>query len=658
MPIIRQLSQSLINKIAAGEVIERPASVVKELMENAADAGATRIDVSITAGGADMVRIVDNGCGIEPEQLPLAAAAHATSKLAEADDLFRVGTLGFRGEAIASISEISRMTLRSRTPDSAAGAELRIVGGELGEVTPCGCPVGTLVEVRDLFFNTPVRRKFLRTAPTELGHVTEAFTRIALPLPGVHFTLRHNERTIFDLPAVDRWVDRIAALFGRDLAECLIRVESQDEDIRLAGYVADPSQSRANAKMQYVFLNGRHIRDRSLQHALTEAYRGLLTTGRQPIAFLRLDMPPEMVDVNVHPTKLEVRFQNSGRHYSQLLSTLRTTFLKTDLSARVRSQSDSAGEDDSFVGGHDPVAASQHRQQLIDWAKGEVSSWKRQGVETTERRGRGGYGGGSGGGGGSYARSGEGGYGGGPGGGFDRVEDDAIVVDESLEMVRLDPTGHSPHGPHASGMAPTDDRRESDAGPTIAAGGRAVQLHNRYIVAETRQGVAIIDQHALHERILYERLRKRLDEGAVEMQNLLVPEPVDLPADEVGIVLDNAELLLSLGLKVEPFGGNTVLVAGYPVMLEKESPGAILREVAAMLVDGRKTLERRDLVEHILQTIACKAAIKAGDPLRPSEIESLLAQREGVEDTHHCPHGRPSELIFTRAELDKQFRRV
>jgi DNA mismatch repair protein MutL len=301
MPI-RRLSQALINKIAAGEVIERPSSVVKELMENAVDAGATRIDVSIQNGGLAMIRVVDNGSGIPPDELPLAVAPHATSKLSTAEDLFRVGTLGFRGEALASIAEVSRMVLRSRTAAGDGGAELEITGGVMGEVTPCGCPVGTMIEVHNLFFNTPVRRKFMRTPQTEFGHASEAFTRLALGAPRVHFTLRHNDRPSLDLPATDSWSERIASIFGRELAEHLIWVDNTVESVRVAGCVGHPAFNRSNNRMQYFFLNGRHIRDHALQHALGEAYRGLLMTGRFPVAFLMIEMPSDMADVNVHPT--------------------------------------------------------------------------------------------------------------------------------------------------------------------------------------------------------------------------------------------------------------------------------------------------------------------------------------------------------------------
>ncbi len=624
MPPIQRLPQSLINKIAAGEVVERPASVVKELMENAVDAGATRIDVAVAGGGAEMVRVVDNGCGIPADELPLAVASHATNKLAEADDLFRVATLGFRGEALASIAEVSRLTIRSRTAESQGGAQLEVPGGKAGEVVPCGCPVGTAVEVHNLFFNTPVRRKFLRSRQTEFGHLGEAFTRIALAVPSVHFTLRHNDREVFELPASDGWLERIARFFGRELAEGLIPVESIEGPVRLGGYVARPTHSRSNNRMQYLFLNGRHIRDRALQHALGEAYRGLLMTGRFPIAFLMLEMPPEMVDVNVHPTKLEVRFQDSGRLYSQLLSTLRGKFLSTDLTVHVQ-----PADQRDPSGGHDEARAAQLRRELVDWAKGKVASWGTEGEAGSE----------------SPVRS-------------------AFELERSadsprpLELTQLERSWTPP------GDVSGDQSGQSPGGPAevlpLTSAGRsapALQVHNRYLVAETEEGVTIIDQHALHERILYEQLRSRVMSGVVETQNLLVPEPVDLSAAEAATALEHRELLGQLGMKIEPFGGDTVLVAGYPAMLANLSPVELLHELLEQLLTGGRAPDRRDLLDELLHAIACKAAIKAGDRLAPEEIAALLEQRHLVDDPHHCPHGRPAALVFTREELDRQFKR-
>jgi DNA mismatch repair protein MutL len=605
MPIQR-LNQSLVNKIAAGEVIERPASVVKELMENAVDAGATRVDVSVAQGGLEMVRVADNGGGIPMEELPLALASHATSKITEADDLFRVGTLGFRGEALASIAEVSRLSLRSRTPESQSGAVIEVTGGTAGEPAPCGCPVGTTVEVHDLFYNTPVRRKFLRTTATEFGHVSEAFTRIALAVPHIHFTLRHNDKPIFELAASDGWLERISRFFGRELADSLIWVESVEDDVSLSGYAAHPGQSRSHNRMQYFFLNGRHIRDRALQHALGEAYRGLLMVGRQPIAFLAMKMPPELVDVNVHPTKLEVRFQDSGRLYSQLLATLRGKFLTTDLNTRIHSA------EDEPTAAHDTDKTAQLRQQLVDWAKGKVASWGQQGSGNREQGAE------------DNSRG--------------LTAPGAALGRDPLELRRLDTTAEAPLSP--------------------ARPPSALQVHNRYLVTETDEGVTIIDQHALHERILYEQLRQRVAAGAVETQSLLVPEPVDLSPAETAAALEHRDLLAELGVKVEPFGGNTLLVAGYPAMLANMNPVDVLRSLLERILAEAKRPDRRDLLDDLLHTIACKAAIKAGDRLAPEEIASLLEQRHLVDDAHHCPHGRPTALVFTREELDKQFKRV
>lgn len=628
MPGIRRLSQSLINKIAAGEVIERPASVVKELMENAVDAGASRIDVCVQAGGLEMVRVVDNGCGIPAGELELAVASHATSKLATADDLFRIGTLGFRGEALASIAEVSRLSIRSRVPTSDSGAEITVVGGEVAPVAPCGCPVGTAIEVHNLFYNTPVRRKFLRSTQTELGHVSEAFTRIALAQPQIHFTLRHNDRPVLELPGSQDWLERIALIAGRPLAESLIWVESVNGQVRLSGYAAHPSQSRANNRMQYLFLNGRSIRDRSLQHALSEAYRGLLMTGRFPIAFLALEMPPDLVDVNVHPTKLEVRFQDSGQLYSQLLSTLRSKFLTTDLTTRVESP-----PDEDPTGAHDAEQAVRIRQQVVDWAKGQTASWS----------------------GGSSPASTSPGLS--PSTPFSRPPDSA------LQLRRLD-RSWDPPGNHGS----TDhDRRNvahdvSSGHPAPVAGPhiptRAMQIHNRYLVVESNDGMMVIDQHALHERILYEHLRTRVAAGPVESQTLLVPEPVDLGPSESAAALEHRETLAKLGLKIEPFGGDTVLISAYPAMLANMNPGEVLHALLEPLMAGGKAPDHRDALDDLLHTIACKAAIKAGDRLVPEEITALLEQRHLIDDPHHCPHGRPTALIFSREELDKQFKRI
>jgi len=634
MPTILQLPTSVINKIAAGEVIERPASVVKELMENAVDAGSTRIDVTVAQGGVDLIRVSDNGCGVTAEQLPLAIASHATSKIQSADDLFEVSTLGFRGEALASISEVSQFLIRSRTPEAEGGFELEVNAGRMEQPAPCGAPVGTTVEVSNLFCNTPVRRKFLRTTQTEMSHVTEAFTRIALPHPHVHFTLRHNQRTLFDLPPVESWRERIASFFGDEIESSLIPVESRDTGVRLTGYAAGPHLSRGNTRMQYFFLNGRHIRDRALMHALGEAYRGILMTGRSPIAFLRFEVAPELVDVNVHPPKLEVRFREGGRLYSQLLGSLRKQFLATDMTAKV--QNDQSGESSGAGASHDAAAAEAQRRELIDWAKGQLPG----GNTSSETD--------------STAAS--------------QGEMELRFDRPSLELNRLTENWRQNHGydsaPAGESAGPSEEQvfPPGQAPPPSLPGrpwrASALQIHNRYLIAEDREGVVVIDQHALHERVIYEQLRQRVLDGVLETQRLLVPEPVTLTAAEAAAVLESKELLSQVGIEVEPFGGDTVLVSGYPAMLSKLRPAEILRQFVEELLSGGKTPDRRDVLDELLHMMSCKAAVKAGDRLTPEEIEALLEQRDLCQDAHHCPHGRPTSLVFTRDQLDRMFKRT
>jgi DNA mismatch repair protein MutL len=650
MPKICQLPPSVVNKIAAGEVIERPASVVKELLENSVDAGARRIDVAIEKGGSELVRIADDGCGIAADELPLAAASHATSKIRSAEDLFSVGTLGFRGEALASIAEVSRLLVRSRTAEADGGAELEVIGGQSRPVIPVGCPVGTTIEVRNLFFNTPVRHKFLRSAQTEMGHATEAVVRLGLAHPQIHFTLTHGGRLVHDLPPVDDLRRRVAAFFGDDLADGLIEVDSTSDGVRLSGYVANPMHSRSHARMQYLLLNGRPIRDRALQHALGEAYRGLLLSGRQPICFLRFEMPAELVDVNVHPTKQEVRFQDAGRLYSQLLGTLRTKFLTTDLTARgappIGQSAAAEGELDAAMSGP---------SRLVDWARQQLGKQIEEAGASSPSE---------------WTGAGDGsarvtGAEDGPA----RADHDPPRADggagDLLRLHRVDVPEFRPFDAGRGARSEERGARLDDGRPTEEAGQggtaeryNALQMHNRYLVVETPQGLEVIDQHALHERILYEQIRERVLSGAMESQKLLVPEPVDLTATEAAAVLEQRDLLARLGVEVQPFGGETVLVSSYPAMLANLSPAEVLRELVEKLLSGGKEPQARDMLDDLLHMIACKAAVKFGDRLTGEEIDALLARRHLAQDQHHCPHGRPTALVFTREELDRQFKRI
>jgi DNA mismatch repair protein MutL len=666
MPKIHQLSPSIVNKIAAGEVIERPASVVKELLENSIDAGATRIELSVEKGGLDLIRISDNGCGITAEDLPLALAPHATSKIVTADDLFDVNTLGFRGEALASVAEISHLLIRSRTPESDMAYEITVRGGEREEIQPTAAPVGTTIEVRHLFFNTPVRRKFLKAAQTEMGHVVEAFTRIALAFPQVHMVLRSNDRDLYDVPVTSQLQDRIRTFFGDEVADALIEVDNEDVTCRLFGFVANPSVSRSNNRMQYLFLNGRHIKDRALQHALGEAYRGLLMVGRFPICFLRLEIPPSEVDVNVHPTKTEVRFVDSGRMYSHVLHTLRHKFLSSNLTANVRPTVSQGFDPTAAVGTGVSSGTSQaapvtnHEKSLLNWAAGNSNSVSTSAILGTTPSfrpfpeaanfGR------------SASNTGPSQTGssrpsspfGGPAP-WEQIPDNASnPTSGSMPFSTADQGRTDSH-------VPTDNRATSnrlDGGHDVRGSHLGFQIHNRYLITEDDSGMVVIDQHALHERILYEQIREKVLSGSLESQRLLVPEPVSLTPAEAAAALDAKDMLSSVGIEVEPFGGDTVLVTSYPAMLANISPGDLLRKVLEPLMSSGKEPDRRDLLDSVLHMISCKAAIKAGDHLTSEEITSLLEQRHCFQDTHHCPHGRPTALFFSRDQLDKMFKRT
>ncbi len=663
MPTIRQLPVSLINKIAAGEVIERPASVVKELLENSIDAGASRIELSVDAGGMEMIRISDNGCGIEKDQLLLAISPHATSKLTEADDLFDIRTLGFRGEALASIAEISHLDFRSRVADSESGAELIVRGGVVEGPRDCASPVGTTMEIRHLFFNTPVRRKFLKSNQTEMGHVLEAFTRIALAHPNVHMVIISNGRTMHDLPATERWSERIEAFFGTEVADKLIRIDNSDGEIRLHGYVVNPEVTRGNNRMQYLFLNGRYIRDRSLQHALGEAYRGLVMVGRFPICFLNLEIPPGQVDVNVHPTKSEVRFLDGGEIYRRLLQTLRSKFLSSDLTAKVtapvESGSSSSNQSSPFNDPWPKPASQSSWTNSLDSSSRSTPSATDSLLQWSHARGE----------------------------TIDLARPNAIpefrpFPSQGFGLNSLAPSpaispSNVPHPTEADEQRPesefdfasrtdlpSDDRlmpiehRIDAQHPNLATSHLGFQIHNRYLVTQDDAGMVVIDQHALHERILYEQIRDRVLSRTVESQRLLIPEPVTLTGPEAAAALDAQETLRQIGIEIEPFGGDTVLVTAYPAILSKTKPSEMLHQVLEPLMQAGKKPDARDLLEAMMSMMSCKAAIKAGDKLAAEEITALLEQRHLFADTHHCPHGRPTALFFSREQLDKMFKRT
>jgi len=601
MPVIRSLPTELVNQIAAGEVLERPASAVKELVENAIDAGAARIVVELLEGGRELIRVVDDGCGIPIDQLPLAVASHATSKLSNKDDLFRIRTFGFRGEALASIAGVSDLVIRSRPVDQASGAEIQVRHGVIGAVRDCGCPVGTQIEIRDLFGSVPARRKFLKGKAAELGHVVEGVIRLALAHPGVGIAVKHQDRVVVDRQAgLDRRTG-LGVLLGRDVSEAALPIEGESGLMRLHGFACRPSVDRANARTQYFFVNGRWFRDRSLNHAVQEAYRGLIMTGRYPVVVLHVELPAEDVDVNVHPQKTEVRFVDPNRVYGLILKSLRSRFLAEDLTAA----------------GAAPVAA-----RILEPLPTPAATFAPLSVD------------------------------------FDLpTAAPPAVDDDGWESPPIAPVFTRPTAPtmetHRFEPPPPPARRDEPR-----HSGRAFQLHNSYIVVETDEGMLLVDQHALHERILYQDMKSRLASGALETQELLVPEPIEVTPVQKALLLEHRETLAKLGVHLDEFGDRCVLVRSHPILLRNTPLADLIKDVAGALEESGEAPRPEAVLDDVLSMAACKAAVKAGDPLTPAEIDALLARRTAVEDSHHCPHGRPTVLKFTLQELERQFKRV
>ncbi len=600
-PRIEALPTLVVNQIAAGEVIERPASVVKELLENSVDAGSSRIEVDVEQGGQDLVRIVDDGCGIQPDDLPLAFASHATSKLRNADDLFHIGTFGFRGEALASIGGVAHVVLQSRPAALPHGAAIECHGSDLSAVRPWNGAPGTRIEVRQLFFNTPVRRKFLRSPATEMGHINEALTRLALAharlgdTPGLHLVLRHNGKLVHEVTATAGLRDRIDHFFGPEVSGRLYELEGTAHHATLTGFIADPACDRGNARMQYLFVNGRWVRDRSLGHALQEAYRGLLMTGRYAVAFLFLEMPTDQVDVNVHPTKSEVRFRNAQALHHLIYTSVKARLREANLTARLQAP---------------PVVAPPPARPLPPPPPAE------------------------------------------PALPFNATRPELRVVPREEATTAPAPITETRPPPieHVVPPAPTNPGHHEPP--------RVLQLYDAYLVLETEEGMLVIDQHALHERILYEQFRRRIQTGTLETQPLLIPEPIDLTAEAAARTLEQREALAELGLGVEDFGGGTLLLTRYPTFLGRRSPRTILKAVVDHLLGQDRLPSREVLFNDLLSLMACHSAVRAGERLTPEQMAELIAQRHLADDHHHCPHGRPTALLFSRHDLERQFRRA
>lgn len=600
MPIT-VLPQSIVNKIAAGEVIERPASVVKEVVENSIDAGADRIEVSLEQGGMKLIRIVDNGRGMGAEDLALAFTSHATSKLLTDDDLFRITTMGFRGEALASIGAVSEARIVSRTEDSDEGHEVEMRAGALAQVKACGAPVGTQLEVRNLFHNVPARRKFLKSPATEMAHITETLTRLALAHPETGFVLTHNDRKVFNLPPASSREQRIGEFFGREIAENIIPFCDTEPEPAIEGYLLPPSIDRANTNMQYTYVNLRYVRHRSLMHAIMEGYRGLMLPQRRPVCFILLTLDPGAVDVNVHPTKIEVKFRNGRQVYNRVLETIRSTLQGAKLTPQVAISPGGPRASPQAVETKESI-----QRALSDFFLQKGKADQRQGAEQFPRR--------------------------------------AL-------------SSHQPaRGPSGTVVPPPPGAWPYPERPRAL--GTCVQVLDSYIIEETEDGLNLIDQHALHERILYNRMKRQLEEATLASQQLLVPELVELTAPEFFAVTELMADLARFGMTVEPFGERTIIVRSFPQILRKFDGKSFFEDLFSEFEGPEGTRKVEERVEKLLKIMACRGAIKAGDRLSAEQILRLLEERAEPGQTDTCPHGRPTTILLTRQELEKQFRRT
>ncbi len=661
--LIRQLPVGLVNRIAAGEVIERPASVVKELVENSIDAGATRIEIDIEDGGLSLIRIADNGCGIRAEQLPLAFAEHATSKLSCDEDLFRIATKGFRGEALASIGSVSHTRLLSRTASGTGGNELLNNGGEIGPVTAAAGPVGTTIEVRNLFFNVPARRKFMKGPGTEFGHISEMVLRLSLPHPNVAFVLRHNNRASLELPAADA-ITRLLAAWPAGFAEQRLALSAESErrqnaSTRIWGIVGLPEIAHPTTKYQFVYVNGRPVRDKYIQHALKEAYRGLTEPGRHPAAVLLIEAPPDQVDVNVHPTKSEVRFRDSGSVHGLVLSAVREVLLAADLTPGATMRSDFRPGFSSTDNGGGAAFGLSGRQDsqlsLQAWATPPLGTEAGALPARTQSA---------------------------PFPAFDPADrrlaellrNPPTLTQPTAQGVpppTWQPAGPShplPHGDQTpmAATAGTDTAATPSAGVSTPAETPvtpsalnipALQLHNSYLVVETEDGLQIIDQHALHERIVFEQLLARVGVGKLESQRMLLPLTIPASARQMDLLATLEPVLTQLGIEVSPMGPATLAIQAFPSFLERLDAGAFIADLLERSEQDLTTLTAEALMHEVLDMMACKAAVKAGDPLSREQIDTLLAQRHLIDRSSNCPHGRPTTLRLTLKDLDKQFKR-
>ncbi|EIL96529.1 DNA mismatch repair endonuclease MutL [Rhodanobacter sp. 115] len=607
MPQIRPLPPALINQIAAGEVIERPSSVVKELVENSLDAGATRIEVDIEAGGARLIRVRDDGGGIAPDELQLAVASHATSKIGSFDDLEHVASMGFRGEALASVSSVARFALTSRPRDADNAFRIEVDGGKLQAARPAQHPPGTSVEVRDLFYNVPARKKFMRAERTEFAHIDDLLKSLALARGAVEFRLSHNGKPVrIWKTARDEQAElqRVAEVLGADFPQQSLRVEHAAAGMRLSGWVGLPTASRSQADSQYFYVNGRLVRDRVVTHAVRQAYADVLFHGRHPVFVLYLELDPAGVDVNVHPAKHEVRFREQRLVHDFLFRTLHEALAQT----RAGQVESHAQADDGRLHMTTSGASSSERVPGLP----AMQTWPTHASQSRLTLG---------------------------------VRDQPLADYAAL-------VGELPRA--APAVAPM---AESEPGEAPPLGYAIAQLKNIYVLAENAQGLVLVDMHAAHERITYERLKTGRACSNLRSQLLLVPLSLAVSAKEAAAAEEHADALAEWGLELSRSGPSGVVVRRIPALLEGADVGQLARDVLAELAQHGSSRRLQELENELLSTMACHGSVRAGRRLSIPEMNALLRDMEATERSGQCNHGRPTWTQLSLSELDRLFMR-
>ncbi|MEA3363985.1 MAG: DNA mismatch repair endonuclease MutL [Thermodesulfobacteriota bacterium] len=616
---IQVLPEELCNKIAAGEVVERPSSVVKELLENSLDAGASDILIELEAGGKRLIRITDNGCGMDRQDAFLSFERHATSKIRTDADLFALTTLGFRGEALASIASVSRLRLKTCDNDEGLGQQIYAEGGKIKNVDELGLPQGAVVEVRNLFFNLPARKKFLRKEQTELGHAADVVTKQALANPGVSFRLKHNDRMMLDLRREKGLRERVAALLGRSLLHDLLPLERQHgADLQLSGLISQPQLTRSATSHIYTFINGRYIRDRVVQHAVMDGYRHLLMKGRYPVVVLFLQIDPAQVDVNVHPTKHEVRFREQSLVHDFIATSLQQTLRPAEWLEKEILDS-SANKVENYL-----AERHNHRSEHDSLTSADSS------VQESSAQ---------------YVPPGE------------RFQENHIGREPTAQQFYPSPSSYQPSSDDQSVIGTQYILPGSEETGFFSRLQILGQYHQSYLLCQDGADLIMIDQHAAHERVGFEKLRHAYAAGAIPSQTLLFPEVLELDFNSAAALGDNQRELESLGFEIEPFGGKSFALKAVPQLLENRDVVRLVVDVALELERIGRTGQLRESIDEILILMACHSVIRANQALAVVEIKALFQDLDQIDFKANCPHGRPVMQRMTLTEVERMFRR-